>query len=303
MAKVWKDRVAETTATTGTGTITGAGAVAQHQDLAEIGTGNTCDYCLLSGNGTDWETGQGTVTVSGSPETRTLSRDVIYESSNAGAAISLTGTSTVFCTLTARRAAQPFDNTGIPTSSNTGFTTWRNQGTASIADYGDGVRMTVPGTAGDNLRLRTKAAPSTPYAIRATVAMEATHQNHQLVFLGWDDGTKIHTISIANHSTNGAECSMEVSRWNSVSSFNSLDAGAFPGRLPIAIFELRHDGTTISFREYRWGNPNPVTHYSVATASGFLANYNTICWGGNRINTTGITTAYANLLKYEEIPG
>jgi hypothetical protein len=101
MAKIWADRVKETTATTGTGTITLAGAVAQHQAVsAGIGDGNTCDYCLLSGNGTDWETGLGTVGGGGT----TLARSTIYASSNAGAAISLTGTSTVFVTTPAVHA-------------------------------------------------------------------------------------------------------------------------------------------------------------------------------------------------------
>lgn len=90
------DRVQETTATTGTGTLSLLGATAQMQGfVAGIGNGNACNYCLLSGNGTDWETGYGTVT-SGTPNT--LSRDTVLASSNSGSKISLTGTSTVFCT-------------------------------------------------------------------------------------------------------------------------------------------------------------------------------------------------------------
>jgi hypothetical protein len=130
MSKVWKDRVAETTATTGTGTITGGGALAQYQALSTIGNGNTCDYCLLSGNGTDWETGLGTVTVGG---TTTLARTTIYESSNAGAAISLSGTSTVFVTFTANRASDPVTSQSTPANPT---------GTSSTA----GVMMGLAGT-------------------------------------------------------------------------------------------------------------------------------------------------------------
>jgi hypothetical protein len=98
MAKVWKDRVKETTSTTGTGTITLAGAAAQHQSFSAVGNGNTCDYCILSGDGTSWEVGVGTYTSSGT----TLSRDTVLDgSSGAGNKISLTGTSTVFLTVTA----------------------------------------------------------------------------------------------------------------------------------------------------------------------------------------------------------
>ena len=101
MALVFADRVKETTATTGTGTLTLAGAAAQYQSFAAVGDGNACDYCILSGNNTDWETGRGTYTASGT----TLSRDVVYASSNAGSKISLTGTSAVSLSPVATRAA------------------------------------------------------------------------------------------------------------------------------------------------------------------------------------------------------
>ncbi len=99
------DRVKETTATTGTGTLNLAGAVTQFQTfLAGIGTTNTCYYAITSGNGTDWEVGIGTVT-SGSPNT--LSRDTVLASSNSGSKISLTGTSTVWVDVPAGVIAQP----------------------------------------------------------------------------------------------------------------------------------------------------------------------------------------------------
>lgn len=96
MAFVAADRVKETTTTTGTGTLTLAGAVTGFQSFAAIGNGNTCNYCLLDANGgTDWETGTGTYTSSGT----TLSRTTVFASSNSGSKISLTsGTHSVFCT-------------------------------------------------------------------------------------------------------------------------------------------------------------------------------------------------------------
>jgi hypothetical protein len=60
MALVFKDRVKETTTTTGTGTITLAGAVSGFQAFSEIGDGNTTYYTIVSG--TDWEVGIGTYT-------------------------------------------------------------------------------------------------------------------------------------------------------------------------------------------------------------------------------------------------
>jgi hypothetical protein len=98
MALILADRVQETTTTTGTGTITLAGAVSGYQSFAIIGNTNTTYYTLLSG--TDWEVGIGTYSTTGP----TLARTTILASSNAGAAITLAGTSNVFATYPAERA-------------------------------------------------------------------------------------------------------------------------------------------------------------------------------------------------------
>ena len=105
MALVVKDRVKVTTTTTGTGTLTLGSAVTKFQDFSVVGDGNTTYYAIESGNGTDWEIGVGTYTASGT----TLSRDTILESSNAGSAINLSGTSTVFCTYPAERSVNTAD--------------------------------------------------------------------------------------------------------------------------------------------------------------------------------------------------
>jgi hypothetical protein len=98
MALVVKDRVQETTTTTGTGTVTLAGAVTGFQDFSVIGDGNTCYYAITSG--TDFEVGIGTYTASGT----TLSRDTVLESSNSGSKITLAGTSNVFVTYPAEKS-------------------------------------------------------------------------------------------------------------------------------------------------------------------------------------------------------
>jgi len=93
MALVVYDRVQETTTTTGTGTITLAGAVSGYQSFAVVGNGNTTFYCITSGSA--WEVGIGTYTSSGTTLARTT---VLSNSSGNTSPISLTGTSTVFCT-------------------------------------------------------------------------------------------------------------------------------------------------------------------------------------------------------------
>lgn len=85
MALVVKDRVKETTATTGTGTFTLDGAVGGFDSFAEIGDGNTTYYSCT--DGTDFEVGIGTYTASGT----TLSRDSVLESSGVTASADVNG--------------------------------------------------------------------------------------------------------------------------------------------------------------------------------------------------------------------
>jgi len=76
MALTIKDRVKETTTTTGTGTFTLGGAVSGFDAFSTIGDGNTTYYACS--DGTDFEVGIGTYTLSGT----TLSRDTVLESSS-----------------------------------------------------------------------------------------------------------------------------------------------------------------------------------------------------------------------------
>lgn len=99
MAFVVKDRVKETSTTTGTGTFTLAGASTGFQSFSVIGNGNQTYYTIT--DGTDWEVGIGTYTSSGT----TLSRDTILESSNSGNAVNWgAGSKDVFVTYPAERS-------------------------------------------------------------------------------------------------------------------------------------------------------------------------------------------------------
>lgn len=99
MALVLKDRVKETTTTTGTGTYTLAGAVTGFEAFSSVGDGNTTYYACT--DGTDFEVGIGTYTLSGT----TLARTTILQSSNSDSAVSWSsGTKTIFCSQPAEKA-------------------------------------------------------------------------------------------------------------------------------------------------------------------------------------------------------
>jgi hypothetical protein len=101
MALVVKDRVKETTTTTGTGTVTLGGAVFGYQAFSVIGDANTTFYAIVDVSVGAWEVGIGTYTSSGT----TLSRTTVLESSNAGSLVSFgAGSKDVFCTYPAERA-------------------------------------------------------------------------------------------------------------------------------------------------------------------------------------------------------
>jgi len=105
MALVLKDRVRESSTTTGTGTVTLGGAYDGYRTFAScIPDGSVVYYCIhntATGFEGEWEVGYGTFTLSGT----TLSRTSIYSSSNAGSAVDFSaGTKEVFITYPAEKA-------------------------------------------------------------------------------------------------------------------------------------------------------------------------------------------------------
>jgi hypothetical protein len=90
------NRAKMSTSTTGTGTITLGSAETGYQTFADAGVanGDVVRYVIEDGN--DWEIGSGTYTATGTTLSRTVS-----ESSNADAALNLTGSAVVFITAAA----------------------------------------------------------------------------------------------------------------------------------------------------------------------------------------------------------
>ena len=110
MAFITNDRVKETSTTTGTGTITLAGAATGFITFnAGIGDTNTTYYTIVGEDvPSEWEVGIGTYTNSGT----TLSRDTVIGRSNGGAKTDFAaGTKVVFVSLPAEKATMK-DNSG-----------------------------------------------------------------------------------------------------------------------------------------------------------------------------------------------
>jgi len=134
------NRAKMTTATTGTGTITLGSAVDGYQTFAAAGVANADVVRYVIEDGTDWEIGTGTYTASGT----TLSRTV-NESSNAGAAISLSGDAVVFVTAAGADIQQPPSEGAFVDGDKT-----KLDGIESLADVTDTANVTAAGALMDS---------------------------------------------------------------------------------------------------------------------------------------------------------
>lgn len=142
MALVLKDRVKETSTTTGTGTFTLAGAATGFQSFSVIGNSNTVYYAIVRNGYDEWEIGIGTYTSSGT----TLSRDTVLESSNSGSKVNFSaGTKEVFCTYPAEKSVtlddvQTLSNKTLASPSVTGEITFNDASTQNTAATGFGFK-------------------------------------------------------------------------------------------------------------------------------------------------------------------
>jgi hypothetical protein len=144
MPLVLKDRVKESSTTTGTGTLTLGGAASGFQSFAVIGNRNTTYYAIVDSASGDFEVGIGTYTSSGT----TLSRDTVLESSNAGALVDFAaGSKDVFVTYPAERSVVGgmgyIENAATVTQSST-INAGNNAISAGPVTIASGVSITVP---------------------------------------------------------------------------------------------------------------------------------------------------------------
>ena len=144
MALVLRDRVKETSTTTGTGPFTLAGASAGFQSFSVIGNANTTYYSIVDATAGTWEVGIGTYTSSGT----TLSRDTVLESSNSGSKVNFAaGTKDVFCTYPAERAvigSMGYIENSATVSVDSAINTGSNAISGGPVTINSGIVVTVP---------------------------------------------------------------------------------------------------------------------------------------------------------------
>ena len=159
MALVLKDRVRETSTTSGTGTLTLGGAVLGFQGFSVIGNANTTYYAIVDVTTGAWEVGVGTYTLAGT----TLSRTTVLESSTGGGLVSfLANIKDVFCTYPAEQAVTLDD---VQTLTNKTLSS-PTLVTPALGTPSSGIVTNLTGTASININGTVGA--TTPAAVTAT---------------------------------------------------------------------------------------------------------------------------------------
>lgn len=225
--------VKETTATTGTGTWTLAGAVTGFNAFSLVGNKGLCSYRAT--DGTNFEEGVGTYTVSGT----TLSRDLVISSSNAGALVSFPGpTTTIILTPLASQLGPLI----VPPGPSSGWT-WVNQGTATVADGLNGAMAISVPTGGVNWRFMVKTLPATPYRVIAKISFWQQNVNSMTAGLYVYDGTKVMGIELLTQA--GPVFAIRVQKMATV----TTDSGAAATYtiLPPKWFRFLNDGVNFTF--------------------------------------------------------
>lgn len=133
MALALNDRVQQTGTANTTVSFTLSGSVTGYQSFAVVGNGNITFYGATDATG-NWEVGVGTYSTTGP----TLTRTTILSSSNAGSAVTFSGTVTVFVTYPSEKSVNLDASGNVSALGTVASGTWQGT-TVGVAYGGTGV--------------------------------------------------------------------------------------------------------------------------------------------------------------------
>jgi hypothetical protein len=203
MAFKLNDRVKESSATTGTGTITLGGAVSGFESFsAGIGGSNTTYYCIFETGTNNFEVGFGTLNSGAS----TLARTYVISSSNSDAKVNFAGATEVFCTVPGAKIGLPtpeeYGSSSAPkvitvtVADKSGLHPYQSAGGAStLAYYFDGLESPAITLSG--------ADSSYPYYYRFDQS-NSTNSSHPLRFYLEADKSTAYTTNVTTNGTPGS---------------------------------------------------------------------------------------------------
>jgi len=327
------DRVKDTTVTTGTGTLTlDASPPTGYRAFGSVlSSGDTVIYTIEHQTLGEWEVGIGTYTSSGT----TLSRDTILSSSNSGSATNFSsGTKNVFiapvtdligrlystsaaysslASYLAGRLLLPTDGLAIHRDSgsalehwgpiwkltppSSGSFSWVNQGSATLtADHKGFILLETPSSGADDLHIRIKSAPSTPYTITTAWLPNLYPGNYSMCGLVWRDSasSKLQSHMIVRSNTAASTLGIQVSRYSGPTGYLSNDAFVDAATLclgggPVWL-RIADDGSnraaSISADGYTWHTVWSGTRTTHLTPDqvGFFVNGNTVAAAGTLLH-------------------
>jgi hypothetical protein len=319
------DRIKETSTTTGSGSLTLAGAASGYEGFANVGSGNTCFY--LAEAGTEWEIGLGTYDSS----TPHLARTRVLQSSQSDNKVNFSaGNKNVMLPVSASLFQEYAHESGIynalsayqagrlllPTNSfyllrdngsalqpwgtvypmqmpDSSQFSWTNQGGASVKTNEGGIFLKALASATPSWRVRKKTLPSTTYSI--TMACAPLLYPGDFVYSGllWRESSSGKLITFGL-SYNG-EYRIMVNHWDDPTTFSTtlIDIKNYANP---ALVWLRASGDSIN-RYYMASNDG--CNFFVLD-SGVRTDFMTANEIGFGVSTENSKDAYLTVFSWKE---